>query len=531
MPLNFPNVSVLGLTQEARFFEAGFQYASFRRLTIAGTVNDLTETFGITGVWSGEEGVLATIRNNQNYQALTLNGVNFGSGRIENITFEPGLDVRLKTYQASITVFDSGNLFNFTGTYYSGINTSNFQYLQAFSENYSFDKRLNGGYDYTHNASVQFTSGVGQLNAIQAAQSLARTLFTGSNLGFAFYPGYTNKQGKRYVTESYDLISNQCAFQETFGFNNDNGAYSATYTHVVQRDEQGIVTASEQGSLQGIENPNYQKALSAVSVEMTGSYYRCSGIASYYFPTGEILVSSPVVQSRQIDIFNNNIGYSVAFDNSISNRRTYFWDYTLEIDKQDGISTASEQGAIIGRGENPTISYQNAVSGFAIVKAGIAGRCSALFVGPYAPATNYLEGKQESYSPVKGQLGYAYRYSNDPTLIANSGIRRKEVSVDGNSPVYWYNKVGIINVAEIIQNGYQSTQGSTTVNVHLEGDKTVGLSNFIAQAVTDINTNKPVASEVYVGDASYSYSIVENTANVSVTWLYNQSAQQTTYPS
>jgi hypothetical protein len=531
MSLNFPNVSVLGLSQEARFFEAGFQYASFRKLSIAGTVNDLTQTFGITGVWSGEEGVLATIRNNQNYQPLVLNGVSFGSGRIDNITFEPGLDVRLKTYQASITVFDSGNLFNFTGVYYSGVQTSNFQYLQAFSENYSFDKKLNGGYDYTHNASVQFTSGVGQLNAIQAAQSLARTLFTGSNLGFAFYPGYTNKQGKRYVSESYDLISNQCSFQETFGFNNDNGAYSATYTNVVQRGEDGVVTASEQGEIQGIENPNYQKALSAISVEMTGSYYRCSGAASFYFPTGVILIDSPTSQGRQVDIFNNDITYTVVFDNNLNNQRTYFWDYTLEIDKQDGISTASEQGSIAGRGENPTLSYQGAVSGFAIVKPGIAGRCAALFVGPYAPATNYLETKQESYSPVRGQLGYAYRYSNDPTLIANAGVRRKEVTVEENSPVYWYNKVGIVNVAEVIQNSYQATQGSTTVDVALEGDKTVGLSSFISAAVTEINLNKPVGLEVFVGDASYAYDITQNIANVSLTWLYNRAASQTTYPS
>jgi hypothetical protein len=220
MSLNFPNVSVLGLNQEARFFGAGFEYASFRRLSVAGTVNDLIVGFGITGIWTGVEGVLNTIQNNKNYQPLVLNGVDFGSGRIENISFDAGLDVRLKTYQANITVFDSGNLFNFTGTYYSGIDTSNFQYLQAFSENYAFNKKLNGGYSYSHDASMQFTSGVGQLNSIDAAQTLARTLFTGSNLGFAFYPGFADKQGKRYITEAYDTISNECSFQETFDFDN-----------------------------------------------------------------------------------------------------------------------------------------------------------------------------------------------------------------------------------------------------------------------------------------------------------------------
>src|SRR5262245_21756633 len=119
MSLNFPNVNVLGLSQDSRFFDAGFQYASFRRLSIAGTVNDLAATFGITGTWSGAEGMLNTILYNQNYQSLTINGVDFGSGRIENMSFDPGLDVKLKGYTADILVYDSGNLFNFTGLYYS----------------------------------------------------------------------------------------------------------------------------------------------------------------------------------------------------------------------------------------------------------------------------------------------------------------------------------------------------------------------------------------------------------------------------
>lgn len=530
MSLNFPNVSVLGLNQEARFFGAGFEYASFRRLSIAGTVNDLIVGFGITGIWTGVEGVLNTIQNNKNYQPLVLNGVDFGSGRIENISFDPGLDVRLKTYQANITVFDSGNLFNFTGAYYSGIDTSNFQYLQGFSENYSFNKKLNGGYSYSHDASMQFTSGVGQLNAIGAAQTLARTLFTGSNLGFAFYPGFTNKQGKRYITETCDTISNECSFQETFDFDNNNGAYSATYTTSIQLDNVGVVSVTEQGNIRGIENPNFQKALDALNVELTGSYIRCSGAANYYFPDSPILVTSPLSQGRAIDIFNNNVSYTVTFDNAPINQRTYFWEYTLEANKQQNISTVSEQGTIIGRGENPSVAFSNARAGFSIVKPGIAGRCSALFVGNYAPTSNYLENKQEAYSPVQSRVSYSYVYSNDPTLISNAGVRRKNVSIDKNAPVYSYNMVGIINEAEIAQNNYQSTPGAQTVSVQLEGDKTVGLNQFLSAAVSEINANQPAGNNVYIGDASYSYDINQNSANVSLTWMYNSSASQTIYP-
>jgi len=530
MALNFPNVSVLGINQNTRFFDAGFQFSTSKRLSIAGTINDLIVGFGITGIWTGQEGVLETIRNNNNYQPLILNGTNFGSGRIENITFAQGQDVRIKTYEANISVLESGNLFNFTGEYYSGIQTDNFQYLQQFSESYSFNKKLNGGYSYVHSASIQFTSGVGQLNSIASAQSLAKTLFTGSNLGFAFYPGFTDKQGKRYVSEAYNLISNECSFQETFDFDNNNGNYSAVYNLSVQLDQEGIVTASEQGNIQGIENPNYQKALSAINTEMTGSYYRCSGMVNSYFPSGAILITSPTSQGRSIDIFNNNINYVVTFNNAINNRQSYFWDYSLEVNKQNGVSTVTEQGNVLGRGENPTTSYNLASNGFVTVKNGIAGRCGALFVGNYAPATNYLEAKQEGYSPTKGAINYSYTYSNDPTLISNNGIRRKNVTIEDNDPVYSFNQIGIINNATILQNNYQSSQGAQTVSVQVEGDKTVGLSTFLASAMSTINSNQPAGNDIYVGNASYTYDINQNAANVQLTWLYNRAAQPTSYP-
>lgn len=530
MSLNFPNVAVLGLTQDARFFDAGFQYASFRRLSIAGTITDLHETFGITGVWSGSQGMLNTIQGNQNYQSLILNGVDFGSGRIENMAFAPGLDVQTKGYTADLVVYDSGNLFNFTGLYYSGIQTTNFANLNEFSESYSFDRKLNGGYAYTHNATIQFISGSQQLFAIGAAQSLAQTLFTGGNLGFAFYPGFTNKQGKRYVTETYNLIDNTCAFQETFDFDNNLGAYSATYTTSVQLDTEGITTATENGNIRGIENPNYQKALSAVGIEMTGSYYRCSGAANTYFPTGAILRISPISQGRTIDIFNNVIDYTVVFNNATTNRHTYFWDYTLQASRQDGVSTVNEQGTIAGRGENTTIAFNAAQSGFEIVEGGIAGRTSALFVGQYAPSTNYLILRNETYSPVQATIGYSYSYSNDPTLISDNGVRRVATTVEDNNPTYLFNKLGIINLAEIAQDDFQSTQGVTTVTVELEGDKTVGLANFLPVAVAQINLNAPVGTDRYVGSASYSYSPNENTATVTLNWLYSDGASKSLYP-
>lgn len=525
--LSFPNVSVLGYSQDSRFFGAGFQYASFKRLNIAGTCNDLAATFGISGTWSGDLGMLNTVRNNHDYDGLVLNGVDFGSGRIESLTFDPGIDVKTKGYQANLVVYDSGNLFNLTGYYYSGVDLSNASLLNSFSETYAFTKKLNGGYSYSHDANVQFISGAQQVNVITAAQQVARSLFTGSNLGMAFYPGYTNTQGKRYVNESYDLINGTCAFQETFDFDNDLGAYSATQTVSVERGEDGVTRATEQGIIRGIQNPNYQIALTALATEMTGSYYRCSGAAESYLPSGAILITSPIAQGRTIDIFNNNIGYNVSFDNSPLNLRTYFWDYTQQTSLENGVGTVTEQGSVQGRGQNTTISFQNAQAGFTTVKAGIATRTSTLFTSTFGSSTNYLESKQEAFAPVRSNIGYSYQYSNDPSLIANAGIRRKNVTVSEDASLYSYNHIDIFNLRQIIQDDKQSTIGAQTVTVDMEGDKTITLPTFRAAAVSEINTNKPVGLEVWVGDCSYSYNPNQNAMSARLTWLFNKTAVKT----
>lgn len=530
MALNFPNVSILGLSQDSRFFDAGFHYSSTKNISIEGLVLDLINSFGITGIWTGQEGIVNIVRNNQNYQDLLLNGYSFGSGRILSISFDEGIDVRTKNYRASLSILDSGNLYNLTGFFYSGVDISNFRYLDVFSENYSFEKKPNGGYAYDHDLSVRFTSGVGNLNAINAAQLLAKSLFTGSNLGLAFYSGYTNTQGKRYFNETYNLIDNSCGFQETFEFDSYNTTYSVTRTNSLEFDSLGVATTSEQGTIKGIQNPNYQKALSAVNTELTGSYYRCSQLVNNYITGTTALSNSPILQGRVIDIFSNNISYNVAFSNKPNNFSNYFWDYTQQISQQNGVGTISENGTIIGRGENRTIAFNNALLGFNTVSAGIAGRITALFISNFSSPTNYQNSKQKSVSPYQGSIGYNYQYSNDPNLIANIGIRSKNVTVDSILPIYSYNKINIFNKKEIVQNDKQSTVGDTNISVTLQGDKTVNISSFLSAALAEVNSRIPVGNDKYVGGVEYSYAPNDNELRASVIWRYNKTAIPTIQP-
>lgn len=523
MALNFPNVSVLGYSQTSRNFEASLQYSNLVKISIEGLILDLTAQFGITGIWTGLEGILPTIANNNNFQPLILNGKNFGTGRIDSISFKEGQDVRTKLYTATLTIHDSGNLFNLGGTYYNTINSGNFQYLENFNENYTFDRKINGGYTYNHTANIRFNSGVGTLNSINTAKILAKTLFTGANLGFLFYSGDTNKIGKRFYNESYNLINNECNFQETFDFDADLGNYSATRTNSFELAENGNISVTENTNIRGIIFPTYKSALAAINTELTNCFDRCNDIFNIYAPAGSSsLVNSPTVFSKTLDIFNNNLDYSITYENNPRNFGGYFWDYTQTVDRTEGIAKITENGTIIGRGENRTIAYAAAQNGLNVVKAGIDARITSLYTNIFGSSYNYLDSREEGFSPYKSICNYTYQYTNELVQVGSLGVKKVKVVENDVYPLYSYNKLNIINIGEIAQNNYQVTVAEKSISLELDGEKVVPLVDYLTNAVTIFNNYVPTDQNPYILSAQYVFAPNENKVNANLVWHFNK---------
>lgn len=539
MPYSFPNVSILGLSQDSRFLDAGFQYSNVRRVTVEGLLLDLQNGQGISGIWDGasgqlNQGLVATVFNNTAIGLITLNGRGFGSGRIEGFTFGAGEDVRTKTYTARLLVYESGNLFNFTGTYYTGIDTSNWQYLQAFSEGYAFQRKQNGGYSYSHDASITFNSGVGDLAAIPAAKNLARTLFTGAALGQAFYSGYTTKAGKRFLNESYNLITNACSFRETFDFDQDSGNYSATRTNAFEMAQNGVISVTENGAIHGILFPTYLNAMAALSAEMGGAYPRCNALFTTYAPGGSYpLITSPVAQGKTLDIFDNNLTYSVAFDNNPNNSGSYFWDYTTNVARDDGILRVTENGTLQGRGENKTLAYAGATAGFTNnVQPGIAGRVQSVYNSLYTPSVeaNFLEQKSESYAPFRSTVGYNYQFSNEVVIVGANGTKRIRIAQADAPNLYHYNKVNVIGVGEIAQDDQQSTLATRRISMSLLGERALPLASYLLDAKAQANLCIPTGTEVFLNEASYSFTPNGSTVNATLGWVFDNPAPKSIAP-
>lgn len=528
MILNLPNVSLLGLSQNSNFFGAGFHYSTTRNLTINGNITDLGNSFGISGIWTGTQGLFETIQNNKEFSEIILNGFTFGTGRINSFSFDAGFDVFKKEYTATLEVFETGNLFNLTGTYYSGVNFENSQYLQDFSEAYTLNKAQNGGYNYAHNANVRFNSGVGNLNANIAAKNLVRSLFTGSAIGFAFYSGFTSKLGKRIYNESYNLINNTCQFDESFSFDSDQGNYSVTRTNEFNLGENGIITVSEGANLRGIVRPTFQSAIDALNLEIGGSYARCTGVFGAYAGANySPLLRSEIDRTTQLDLFGNTLNYNIVYTNDIQNSGTYFWNYTQQFTRQDGDSLFSENGNVVGRGGNRPTAYINAKNGFNVVKNGIFNRALSYYINENALTGIFVASRDETYSPQKGTISYGWNFTNEATFPGTGGVKNIRVSSQNNNSVYLFTKFGIFNQGEIVQDENNATNQQNNFTLVLDGDNGLALPVYLENAKTYLNLNTPSGVNSFISDAGYVFDKNNNSVSVNVGYTCNKAAVKT----
>lgn len=515
MPLYFDKVSLLSLTQEYRALEAGFQYLNLKNFSIQGNVTDLTNVDGVQGIING---IIQTTDNFYSYQPIILNGQNFGCGKVVSINFSASNDVQLDSFTANIQVYNSGDLFNLAGPYYPNVDTSNWNNLQNFDESYNFIRKDNGGYSYTHNANIQFSSGCANIEAINQAKDLARSLFTGSTLGLAFYPGYTSKVGKRFNTESYNLIENNCNFQETFDFDSDSGSYSFTQNNTFELTQNGIVNVTENGNVRGITSPNFQRAREGFNIEIGKAKARCTNVFDTYTSGFADLINTPISENVSYDLFNNEINYTIIFSNDPKNQNTFYWSYTDEQSKDsDGYFIASENGTLIGRGADRGTAYGNAATGYnQVVLPGMGGRINSF---PSSPNNFYEVNVSKTYSPFKGIVSYSHNFSNKPATLNQFNMRRIEVVQSTNESIYQWNKFSIFNEGEILQDAQTSVPSAQRIELNLYGKSTSVLSNYLDAAKQIINNNfLPEADNAFITEASYTYNPNERIVNLSVGW-------------
>jgi hypothetical protein len=510
--IDFSNCSVFSYSHTSEFLGDIIHYRTTKNLSIKGSVYALTNTEGVAPIWSGISGLVSSAID---YDSILLNGVDFGSGRINSISFTEGNDVRKKDYAVDLTIYQTGNLYNVLSGFYSGLDFTNFDKMADLSESFTYQRTPNTS--YSHEVSLQ----VDCPNGLDIAKTIAASFLSATNV-----TGFLGNYGlniKKYSRESYNSVTNTSSFSENADFVQNSGAYSFNYTNSIRTDENGITNVTENGEVKGLVEPLSGSAMSGYNEQAGLVFSRCSGIYANYL-TGE-LISAPIVKGTDINTFEGIVSYNYQYTNDPRIYNTYTWEYTHSLERNDqGIYNVNENGEIKGIGRKLDDKYTNAISAWTTIETGISGRCDSFYPGEYElkPINDKL-----SKSQFDGSVSYARVYTDDLSILNGENIKKREITVSDTFPTHLVNKFIVTNYKEVAQGAGIPTLGQRNLNLSLLGARSLAMTGYLNEAKVIAATLVPsgLGDDVYIADSSYSYSPIENNFNFSLSWIFHNSGR------
>lgn len=525
--INFDNAKVLEYSHAHEFLGSLFRFGVRKNITIEGEIYNLGNDDGVSGIWAGISGMVDQAID---YDDVYLNGVDFGRGRVESLSFTEGVDVTRKNYRANLVVFESGSLSSMTGVDYSGLRNLPVPYhlLESFSESFSLNLPDSKQGSIEQSIDIKFVSGAAAGltgNPIGYARILASGLrYSPCALPFALslYP-WLNVSNKQFATESYNAISNDCRFSFSSDLRSGASAYSFSYTNSLNTDNNGFCRVSERGEVIGTSGNLYNSALLGYNLESSSSYPRCNSLyVDYGIGNTGGLRSTPVRSSRTNDHFAGKISYEVDYTDDLSINNGYSWSYSHDIRKADGcFYEISENGEVAGlltncTGDRATLSE----SGWAAVQTGISGRVYEY----YNAATQLtkavkLMSKGVSNNSLDGIISYNTTFSDNQNNNI-SGFKSIDYSVENKLPVHLANKLPIANVGEVVQPAYITTPSAQSASLRVIGVKSKTLSDYTALAKGVLNSLSPTGDDTHISNLNYSLSPIDNSFQISCEWVW-----------
>lgn len=555
----FVNASFLGVSQEGQFLgERTARIRSVKTFSIEGFIDSRATNIDLDGVKETIATINTLVRtitsplNLTMMETISINGVDYGKGRVTGFQFaasESSLEnqILFGKYSVTIEFFLVGDL---SSVY--GFAVADKEFLENFSESFSFSLSEEGVYEYNHNVDIKYTPGTRGNNTIvdvvAAAKSLATSVFAQTptnfngilNNHFADY----GTSGKKYFTETYDKLTGESKFSKKFTiFNQDGTTYSAKITSSFLMNEEGVSTIEEKGSIKGRVGILLDAALAGAAVELSSSFARCviiySAYKTYFSSNTGNLINLKISQSKSINSNSGDVEYSVSYTDDISFiNLTYTEERTITFSKQGTTTEVEESGIRTTIGEK-SASY--AITPASAIEGGAASRCSTFYAT--SGGSGFLKKKKSSIGvPFYGKsLKYSFSFSDSDFLFSSGAFTQKEIKVNDEVSGDIFEKFMIPNKGiEFLHFTNQRGMNSRTVDVSAVLLRTPFANNFVTIAAFKGKVNAAVLTlfnelklkafsvlaeksniqvrdnqEIFISDVRYSFD-ANNTMTMSV---------------
>lgn len=541
--IQISDAELLSLNHEFRLFGEVFNFSNLQTFVIRGRIESPTpgEAGSTVSIYSQLHSLISSA---EDWQPVTVNGVNLGSGRISSIDTDAGLDVVSKPYSITLECLKSGSLHNMSGSYYNTGDladlASNAAVVEDIKESFSFNTNTDGTYDYTRSVNVN-TYTPNSANSLSSAQNVANILFLNDpsiNLIAASYPNFYVTEGNKIHQEVYDLVNGSYSFTESYrGQSAANYTWTRSNTVTLREtdsevEEQGVVQ-----SVRGTGDVLFANArLGFTGVVATGIYARCQDTFSAWNAlidtgnTGCVLNSVPISRSIFSNEYIGAIEYNYTYSSDANITGCMSHEYNININEDNNIHNVSENGVVkyicsnTGQFGQVLDFYQN--SG---ITSGILGRVEDAYTGSFGAFTGdcsttgslKLITQSVKYNEPETLIEYDYSYTDDKSILDGDPIlHRANVKRETTYPVHFINNFIAVNAGEFVQPTNQSVTAQFNNQINLIAHTGVEFGAVLNRAFDYIE--KPDGDNSRLVSLSYSWGPESRALNLSANYNYNE---------
>lgn len=523
MPLYFDQVELISYTHTPLFFGNDFRYAIEKEIVINGVLTNYSNASGISGLINKQE--LLFSRAND-YDNIILNNVSFGSGRISNIETEVSNLVRDSRYTYTLSVRESGNLFNAVSGYYSGINwDANTQLIDSFDESLSYEKDADGVQNYSHNISVVYGKQFPAATGINLGKIFAQNLFNSTVGLFPFLGQYNNlSQYKKLYAETYNLIDRGCGFSAFASIlPNNSGGYSYDLNYILTLGEDGYTSVVENCDIVGVFAPRAGWAESGYNKLITGSLNRVNQVFSGYAFSSVPLFGQYISLETTRNKFEGRISFSTEYSNNPIYQTGAIWEFENEVEKgRDGYVNVSERGNVRGYGRALKDKFTNSYKFFTgVVLPGVDSRLSGIYLD-FEEFPKSLKTINSSFTKneIGGEINYSIEKTDNNLYIDVSGMKKMETDISIQYPVHLFQSFDIFNYRQIEQTQNTSTQGTIDIALRLLGKRTSTVDDYLAVCRGVITPYGFYGEDNYLENLTYTINPLSNVFNINATYKF-----------
>ena len=475
---SFTNAQVLGISASSQFLgDRTARLRTVKSIEIEGFIDSRSNTDlqGVSETQSTIDTLVSSLNSPSTVtEEILVNSINFGTGKIVSVNFPAAAggakenQILVGNYSASLEIYDSGDIAALNeATDNLSIPDTNF--LEEFSENFSASRGDDDVYEFSHDLSLRYISGLQPdgaggteiINPISAAKTLAQSVFNQTLTSFNFIlggAGYDyDSVAKKYFNETYDLENGTASYQKRFSlFKTDGTTYSAQITNALEMGEDGIIKVTENGEIQGRANDQstlIARAKAGANTEIANSFTRCSTAYTAYksylstpasLPwlnaNSSTLRNQSLSTSKTINANNGTVSYSVEYtDDKNIESVSLIKDRTIDFSKNGDICSVSEKGTItaVGVSKGGPATITASLSNLPSI-SDVKTRCTNVYTKNRQTGTLKKVKASSSFAGVTHEpnsgsnlggktLEYTYEFTDDPEVFEAGTFSRKKV--------------------------------------------------------------------------------------------------------